>query len=82
MAEIVTKQYQCDGCKKLSDRRDFNDGYQEGTGVLKFTGSRGYMSFQGDWGGSNFNVEKLLCFNCSDKLHKFLLSLSETENDK
>lgn len=77
MGTIVTKTYQCDLCLKQSEHSDFNNGHEEGSGRLKLTGSRGAVSYNGDWGGSNYSIEKLLCFSCSDKVRDYIKVLTK-----
>ena len=74
MGIIETKTYECDLCGKQSKHSDFNNGNESGSGKLKFTGNRGAQSYGGDWGGSNYIIEKLLCFSCSDKLRDYINS--------
>lgn len=67
--------YICDGCGKKSHSADFNDGHRCGSGQLLFKGHNGGKSHDGSWGGSSFDKEMLLCFECADKILATIVSL-------
>ena len=72
---IETKTtYVCDRCYTESDNKLFLNGNEEGMGALKLKGGRGCKDAMGNWGGSNFDIDMLLCFECCDELIKFLRS--------
>lgn len=77
MGIIEKKIYECDCCGKQSEKRDFNNGNECGSGRLSLTGSSGGLCYGGDWGGSNYDFKKLLCFSCAAKVIKHLKDLSE-----
>ncbi len=81
MAIIETKIYECDCCGRQSQQSDFSDGVRSGNGNLTLTGSSGGMAYNGDWGGSNYNIKKLLCFSCVDKISEHLNKLSKELKD-
>lgn len=81
MAIIETKVYECDCCGRQSDESDFNTGDVCGAGALTLSGHTGWMRYNGDWGGSNYSIKKLLCFSCAEKVTEFLRELTKQSRD-
>lgn len=77
MAIIETITYECDCCGRQSGTNDFNNGSRCGSGNLTLSGNSGALCYGGDWGGSNYNIKLLLCFECADKVSEYLSTLSK-----
>ena len=83
MSEITTTIYKCDRCGAESYKKDFNDGDNEGSLHVTYTGSRGMKSYDGAWGGANINEhKKLLCFKCLDKFREFMSGIELATHEK
>lgn len=77
MGKKTESYYVCDCCGIRSGTIDFQTKHENGSAILKITGSHGGMAFNGDWGGTNYKVEDLLCFGCSAKLRKLYSTLKK-----
>lgn len=81
MATIKEITYQCDICKRTSKSKDFNDGLRCGSANIHISGHEGGKSFNGDWGGMNFNDKFEVCFICASRVKRFIGSLVGGTNE-
>ena len=75
---VETKtSYVCDGCGKQSDKPNFEDATECGSGVLKLKWSLGGKGHDGAWGGISGDDEKLFCHSCVRKIRRYIWELSQ-----
>lgn len=64
--------YVCDRCgHETTDRGDLR-GSVKGSLSIKWGGSKGGVSYAGDWGGVNLKGDAWLCMTCTDDFLAFM----------
>lgn len=68
----VTTEYECDGCGRTSDQKNFHTGFSCGNAYVSIKGSKGMKTAQGDWGGNSYGGDYFLCDVCGERVHDFI----------
>jgi len=75
MGIVTNTTYKCDCCGRESHLKDFNDGAECGWSNITIKGNEGGLCYGGEWGGTNHNIEKFVCFDCSKKIRACITSI-------